>query len=62
MKHPVLHEPERNTPAGIDRSINQDDDAEHPTDAPPEPPRRDLATGTDAWDKPGLVGNEGPRA
>ena len=62
MKHPVLHAPEQAPPAGIDRSVNQDDDAEHATGAEPEPAERDLVSGTDAWDKPGLVGNEGPRA
>lgn len=64
MKHPTLHESEQSPPSGIDRSINQDDDADHDEGDPsPAPARRDTRTGADAWDKPGLVDTtRGPRA
>ena len=61
MKHPVLHDPERTSPAGIDRSINQDDDSDHATEVAPEPPPRDPVSGADAWNKPGLVDSGAPR-
>lgn len=62
MKHPTLHEPSRTPQPGIDRSINQDDDAEHARGADATKSSRDVLSGADARNRPGLVDNEPDRA
>ncbi len=55
MTRPTPYKPDLTPPPGIDRSVNQDDDSDHATDDRPAPHRRDVISGTDAFNKPGLV-------
>ena len=58
MKHPVLHESPRTPQPGIDRSINQDDDAGHALDADAVHARPEPRPDSTGWNKPGLVDND----